>query len=130
MYEIGGLGGARPVELPRRAAPLVELATPLAVRFGILDGIHVTPADHDGELTHLSPLQARVLARQPVDHLQTVSLELPANAGGAAASDAPGTRSIYAKVIAAEDQGTRLLLHFTSVAPGAERAIAALCGAK
>jgi adenylate cyclase len=112
LFEIGAIGEPFGLSLPSRSKPLRPLATPLAIRFTVLEEKFVGRTVHDGYLTEVSELEARIqcpLALTVLSNLKIIVSESPkGNPGG----------EIYGKVLESV-AGTpgRVRIWFTSVSP-------------
>ncbi len=120
VHQIGGIGGEYGLDLPRQDSNLSRLEQPLEIWFSVLDGKNVTAPDHQGSITHLSPRQARIASALPVELMAVVKFDLSGSQSG--------PTHIYAKVLSSGDDGRDLLVHFTSVAPGAAQTVSSLVG--
>jgi class 3 adenylate cyclase len=113
IYEIGGVGGDYALELPQHTAELVLLREPVPVRFAVVDGVNAPAPGIPGTITHLSPRRARLTAHVPLSAMSTVKLELQVD-------DRLRPGQVYARVVATEDGGHRVIVHFTTVSPEIE----------
>ena len=112
LFEIGSIGEPFQLSLPPRTMPLRALATPLPVRFTVLEEKFVGSTAHDGHLTELSALEARLQSMLVPTILSNVRITVQTSAHGNPAGE------IYGKVVDVTD-GTPSLtrVRFTSTTP-------------
>jgi class 3 adenylate cyclase len=112
LFEIGSIGEPFQLSLPLRTMPLRALATPLPVRFTVLEEKFVGSTAHDGHLTELSALEARLQSMLAPAILSNVRITVQTSSHGNPAGE------IYGKVVDVTD-GTPSLtrVRFTSTTP-------------
>jgi adenylate cyclase len=109
IHELNGLGGAFDLHLPRRNVALVELKTPLDVRFSLVDDKQVGRQVWPGTIVALGPRTAEIHSPHCPAPLTDVKLWVVDESGRDVSGD------IYAKTRAvAELADDRLVLWFTS----------------
>jgi adenylate cyclase len=116
IYEVGGIGAEFDLFLPeKKSIELVELATPLDIRFVLLSGKHAAKDSHEakmvGVMTSCAEIQTEVEARK----LDNIKISLFDSEGKEITSD------LYAKVTEEPSESSHTFrAHFTSVPPEAE----------
>src|SRR5262245_28093056 len=112
LFEIGAIGDPFTLALPPRTMPLRLLATPLPVRFTVLEEKFVGSNSHEGHLTELSALEARLQSTLVPAILSNVRITV---AAGQLINPAG---EIYGKVVDVTE-GTQSLtrVRFTSTTP-------------
>jgi adenylate cyclase len=103
IYEVGGVDG---LSLPRREAEPVELATPLPVRFSVLEGKHAGSASVSGAIVRCSTVGAEIAAPPPAN-LTNLKLQIA------------GIGDVYAKVT--RGGADHFDVRFTSLPDGFEK---------
>jgi len=83
LYDVGGIGGRHQRFLGRDLEPVLELATPIPVRFVLLDGKRLRGDWAAGEIVALSSRRARIRSARVVAPLHDLKLELGAGGGAA-----------------------------------------------
>jgi adenylate cyclase len=104
LFEVGGIGDPFALSLPPRTMPLRVLATPLPVQFAVLEEKFVGTTTHDGHLTELSALEARLQSMLVPTILSNVRITVATSPQGNPAGE------IYGKIV-----------DFTEGAPGLTR---------
>ncbi len=113
LYEVGGIGGKYNLFLPRTDDVLVELQTPIALEFTILEGKHAVGNLFLGKLIRLSPTEAELQTDYELELLTNLKLHLLIGN-----ERAPVSGDLYAKVIREiRDRASLFLIRFTSVPP-------------
>jgi len=112
LFEIGAIGEPFALSLPPRTIPLRTLATPLPVRFAVLEEKFVGNTSHDGHLIELSALEASlqsILVPTILSNVRiTVATSPQGNPGG----------EIYGKVVDVTEGTPGLTrVRFTSTTP-------------
>ena len=112
LFEIGAIGQPFELALPARTMPLRSLAMPLPVRFTVLEEKFVGSNSHDGHLTELSALEARLQSTLVPAILSNVRITVATSPHGNPAGE------IYGKVVDVSE-GTPSLtrVRFTSTTP-------------
>ncbi|HXJ79893.1 MAG TPA: adenylate/guanylate cyclase domain-containing protein [Candidatus Methylomirabilis sp.] len=110
LFEIGGIGAPYTLALPSRSTPLRPLAEPLPVQFTVLEEKFVGRTVHDGHLTELSDVAARLQSALAPAVLSNLKMIVAPSAHGNPAGE------IYGKVVDAA-AGLPSLVRFTSVSP-------------
>ena len=112
LFEIGGIGAPFSLSLPLRAVPLRALAEPLPVQFTVLEEKFIGRTVHEGQLTELSPFEARLRSRFAQAVLSNLKITVAASPRGNPAGE------IYAKVVDATAGPPGLArVRFTSTTP-------------
>jgi adenylate cyclase len=93
LFEIGGIGEPFGLSLPSRSVPLRPLAPPLPVRFTVLEEKFVGSTAHDGHLTELSEIEARLQSSLVPAILSNVKITVAVSQQGNPAGE------IYGKVV-------------------------------
>ncbi|MBI4861902.1 MAG: GAF domain-containing protein [Candidatus Riflebacteria bacterium] len=116
VHELVGVGAPLDLRLPSQQTALVELTLPLAIRFTLLEGKHVTEELHDGSITHLSENTAVIRSTQQTPAFGNVKILVERD-------QRPGeTDEIYAKVLDVPvEHDSGFVVRFTYV-PGTVRA--------
>jgi adenylate cyclase len=110
LYEIGAIGEPFGLSLPPRAVSLHPLASPLPVRFTVLEEKFVGRTVHEGELTALSALAAGMESRLRPAVLSNLQISVVATPLGNPAGE------IYGKVVeSVEGTPSRIKIRFSSV---------------
>jgi class 3 adenylate cyclase len=102
IYEIGAIGGLHAIVKPSHHVDLVPLREALPVTFAVVEGYTVPTLSNEGSITALSADEAMVTTTMAVDPTSTVSLRFVGQPGEA-----------YGKVLRAESDPSRFVLHFT-----------------
>src|SRR5262249_7825651 len=112
LFEIGAIGEPFALALPPRTMPLRSLATPLPVRFTVLEEKFVGSNSHDGHLTELSAFEPHLEATPVPAILSNVRITFAASQLNTPAGE------IYGKVVDVSE-GTPSLtrVRFTSTTP-------------
>ena len=112
LFEIGGIGDPYALSLPPRTMPLRLLATPLPVRFAVLEEKFVGSTAHDGHLTELSALEASLESMLVPTILSNVRITVATSPRGNPAGE------IYGKVVDVTEGTPGLTrVRFTSTTP-------------
>ena len=112
LYEIGAIGEPFGLALPSRAVPLRPLATPLPIRFRVLEEKSVGRTVHEGQLTALSALAASMEAQLTPVVLSDVQITVAITPLG----NPPG--EIYGKAVeSVEGTPSRVKIRFSFVSP-------------
>jgi len=111
FYEVRRLGAPFDLALPERRETLMPLASPLHLRFSVLEGKHVSEQGYVGQLTRLGPHEAEILSEYqaaPLTNLRMRFTDPQATADGA---------DVYAKVLDVTAAPGSFHIGFTSVPP-------------
>ena len=112
IYDVGGIGGPYNLFLPRHTAALVPLATPIALRYAVLEAKHVGAVAGTGHLVQLSATQGELHADRALAAMSDLRIRLFDTTGAEIAGD------LYAKVMhATTADARRCLVHFTAQSP-------------
>src|SRR5215468_3563274 len=112
LFEIGAIGDPFTLALPPPTMPLRLLATPLPVRFTVLEEKFVGSNSHEGHLTELSALEARLQSTLVPAILTNVRITV------AAGQLNNPTGEIYGKVVDVTEGAPSLTrVRFTSITP-------------
>jgi adenylate cyclase len=112
LYEIGAIGEPFGLSLPSRAVPLHPLASPLPVRFIVLEEKFVGRTVHEGQLTALSALEAGMESHLRPAVLSNLQISLAVTLLGNPSGE------IYGKVVeSVEGTPSRVKIRFSSVTP-------------
>ncbi|MCX5746163.1 MAG: adenylate/guanylate cyclase domain-containing protein [Proteobacteria bacterium] len=119
-YDVKGIGGEYDLMLEELDLGLVELATPIDVRYRVMTGKNEEGPEQTARLVTASPLGATLHGEGVLEPLQNVKIRLVATPGEAALVDG----DLYAKVLDGGDGAWRL--RFTAVPPAVEQVLAIL----
>jgi class 3 adenylate cyclase len=112
LFEIGAIGEPFALSLPPRTIPLRTLATPLPVRFAVLEEKFVGNTSHDGHLIELSALEASLQSMLVPTILSNVRITVATSPQGNPAGE------IYGKVVDVTEGTPGLTrVRFTSTTP-------------
>ena len=112
LFEIGAIGEPFALSLPPRTIPLRTLATPLPVRFAVLEEKFVGNTSHDGHLIELSALEASLQSILVPTILSNVRITVATSPQGNPAGE------IYGKVVDVTEGTPGLTrVRFTSTTP-------------
>jgi len=112
LYEIGAIGEPFALSLPSRAVPLHPVASPLPVRFTVLEEKFVGRTVHEGQLTALSALEAGMESHLRPAVLSNLQISVAVTPLGNPSGE------IYAKVVELfEGTPSRSKIRFSSVTP-------------
>jgi adenylate cyclase len=112
LYEIGGIGEPFGLALPSRALPLQPVASPLPVRFTVLEEKFAGRTVHEGQLTALSTLEAGLESRLRPAVLSNLQISVAVSPLGNPSGE------IYGKVVeSVEGAPGRVKIRFSSVTP-------------
>lgn len=112
LYEIGAMGEPFALSLPSRAVPLHPVASPLPVRFTVLEEKFVGRTVHEGQLTALSTLEAGMESHLRPAVLSNLQISVAVTPLGNPSGE------IYAKVVELfEGTPSRSKIRFSSVTP-------------
>jgi adenylate cyclase len=112
LFEIGGIDAPFSLSLPSRTAPLRALAEPLPVTFTVLEEKFIGRTVHEGQLTELSPFEARLRSPLAPAVLSNLKITVAASPHGNPAGE------IYGKVVeVAEGTPGLARVRFTSTTP-------------
>ena len=112
IYAVGGIGSPYNLFLPRHTAALVPLATPIALRYAVLEAKHVGAVAGTGHLVQLSATQGELHADRALAAMSDLRIRLFDTTGAEIAGD------LYAKVMhATTADARRCLVHFTAQSP-------------
>jgi len=114
-YELKGIGGEYNLELEEIDLGLVELATPIEVRYRVMKGKNEEGAEQTGRLSTLSALGGSLDGDGTIDAFANLKLRLVTPSGELVEGD------LYAKVLVG---GPPCRLRFTAVPPPVERFVA------
>jgi adenylate cyclase len=111
FYEVRRLGAPFDLALPERRETLMPLASPLHLRFSVLEGKHVSEQGYVGQLTRLGPHEAEILSEYQAAPLTNLRMRFtdPQVTGNGA--------DVYAKVLDATAAPGSFHVGFTSVPP-------------
>jgi adenylate cyclase len=107
IYEVSGIGGEYKLSLPEDNDVMVQLQSPVAVEYQILQGKQAVGTLFSGELVNLSEKKAVLHSLHPLQNLANLKLKL-LNEPQLATVD------IYAKVIKKREEN-QFLLRFTNL---------------
>ncbi|MGH1395893.1 MAG: CHASE2 domain-containing protein [Trichormus sp.] len=108
IYDIAGIGGKYNLSLPQDDDVMVNLVSPIAIEYTVLQGKQATGVLFAGELISLSQKRADLKSAHSLAPLNNLKLRLV---------DAPDI-DIYAKVIQQTDE-EHFLIRFTNIPPQA-----------
>ncbi len=112
LYEIGGIGAPFWLSLPSRALPLQPVASPLPVRFTVLEEKFAGRTVHEGRLTALSTLEAGMESHLRPAVLSNLQINVAVTPLGNPSGE------IYGKVVESVDGAPcRIKIRFSSVTP-------------
>jgi adenylate cyclase len=109
FYEVHRLGAPFNIELPERREALLPLASPLRLRFSILEGKHISDQGYEGQLTHLGSHEAEILAEYRPAALTDLRVRF------ADPQPIANVADVYAKVLDAPAQPGSFRVGLTSV---------------
>jgi class 3 adenylate cyclase len=107
VYDLVGIAGSRPLELPERNEELRSLVREIPLQLQIIEGKHVRGDDVEARLEALSMREGRIACEKPIDRLANLRIRLTGLNGVIIPGD------LYAKVTGAD--GDRYVVRFTSV---------------
>ena len=113
IYSVVGIRGRPELALPRIEAQLKPPATPLTVRFSLVQGKDVSGEIVEGKITRLSRHNAEIEAKSGFPAFANLKLQLVSD-GEAMTGD------LYAKVSGGESSPGLFLVRFTSIPPQVE----------
>ena len=121
LYEIGAIGEPFGLSLPSRVAPLHPLASPLPVRFTVLEEKFVGRTLHEGQFTAVSALEAGMESHLTPAVLSNLQISVAVTSLGNPSGE------IYGKVVElGESTPRRVKIRFASVTPELKTWVTAL----
>jgi PAS domain S-box-containing protein len=117
-WEVTGLGGAHGLYLRPPPTQMTALATPIPVRYALLEGKHVGGEALPGQLVRLSEKGAELRPAAPLPLLSNLKMWIGDVPGDVAAGE------LYAKVVEESREAPAVILRFTSMTPEVRSALA------
>ncbi|OUL29102.1 hypothetical protein [Nostoc sp. 106C] len=126
IYQIGGIGGAYNLYLPKEEEVFLALPEAILVQYTALDGKHIDSSKMEGKLTKLSLKAAEIsfdkteasVILAPLTNLK-LNLLMP--------NSAVFSEDIYAKVVEPATENS-FYIHFTNKPPDVEKQLSTLYG--
>jgi len=118
FYEVKRLGAPYDLAPPSRVADLADLWPPLALRFSVLEGKHVSDHGYEGALVRLGDGAAEIRSKYTPQALTNLRLRVADGEGEEIPAD------LYAKVVEADAGSEAFVVGFTSVPPEVETFLA------
>jgi class 3 adenylate cyclase len=118
LFEVEGIGPPYNLAIDKPPEDQVILTSPLALRYSVLDGKHLTGRPQPGEALAVSPHGAQLRIADPVALLDNLRIELAL----------PGsTGELYAKATDIDAGGRFVRVRFTAVPEDVAEALRSLC---
>jgi adenylate cyclase len=112
IYEVGGIGGRFNLALEEPPSEFVRLATPVPLRYALLDGKGAGRVAGEGSMSRLASHSLELAVTDSLEAMANVKMSL------AAAGEVLATRNFYGKVIRASDgRGAPAVVRLTAVPP-------------